>query len=94
MAEIPIEKGVWYDLIYHIGWSMFEDGYTEIWLDGESITNGTPTTGPNMHHWIPHYWKAGLYRGEVGQDSTLTNNSIYFDEFRIGMSYTAVNPSQ
>jgi len=93
MAEIAIEKGVWYDLVYHIGWSMAEDGYTEVWLNGESITNGTPTTGPNMHNWLPHYWKAGLYRGEVGQDSTLTNNSIFFDEFRIGMTYDAVAPS-
>ena len=93
MAEEVIEKGVWYDLIFHIGWSEDWDGFTEVWMDGEMITNGT-VEGPNMHGWRAHYWKAGLYRGEVGQDATLTNNSIYYDEFRIGQSYDAVNPNQ
>jgi len=93
MAEVPIEKGVWHELIFHIGWSQDWDGFTVAWLDGEMITNGT-VEGPNMHHWRPHYWKAGLYRGEVGQDSALTNNSIFYDEFRIGQSYDAVNPNQ
>lgn len=93
MALEEIEKGVWYELIFHIGWSQDWDGFTEVWMDGELITNGT-VIGPNMHHWKPHYWKAGLYRGEVGQDTTLTNNSIYYDEFRIGQSFDDVNPSQ
>ena len=93
MAEEIIEKGVWYDLIFHIGWSEDWDGFTEVWMDGEMITNGT-VLGPNMHNWRAHYWKAGMYRGAVGQDSTLTNNSIYYDEFRIGQSYDAVNPNQ
>ncbi len=93
MAEEVIEKGVWYDLIFHIGWSEDWDGFTTVWMNGEIITNGT-VTGPNMHHWRPHYWKAGLYRGEVGQDSTLVNNSIFYDEFRIGQTYDSVNPNQ
>ncbi len=93
MAEQVIEKGVWYDLVFHIGWSMDWDGFTEVWMNGEMITNGT-VIGPNMHHWKPHYWKAGHYRGEVGQDSSLTNNSIFYDEFRIGQSFDAVNPNQ
>ena len=93
MAEVPIEKGGWYDIIFHIGWSQDWDGFTEVWLNDEMITNGT-VEGPNMHHWRAHYWKAGLYRGEVGQDSALTNNSIFYDEFRIGQSYDAVNPNQ
>ena len=93
MALEEIEKGVWYELIFHIGWSQDWDGFTEVWMDGKLITNGT-VIGPNMHHWKPHYWKAGLYRGEVGQDTTLTNNSIYYDEFRIGQSFDDVNPSQ
>lgn len=92
MAEIPIEKGVWYDIVYHIGWSLGDDGFTEVWLNGDSITDGNVTIGPNMHNVNPHYWKAGLYRGEVGQTSTLTNNSIFYDEFRIGMTYEAVSP--
>ncbi len=92
MAEEVIEKGVWYDLIFHIGWSQDWDGFSEVWMDGEMVTNGT-VEGPNMHHWRPHYWKAGLYRGEVGQDATMTNNSIFYDEFSIGNSYDAVNPA-
>jgi len=92
MAEEVIEKGVWYDLIFHIGWSQDWDGFTEVWMNDEQITNGT-VEGPNMHHWRAHYWKAGLYRGEVGQDATLTNNSIFYDEFSIGNSYDAVNPA-
>ena len=93
MAEQVIEKGVWYDLVFHIGWHMDWDGFTEVWMNGEMITNGT-VIGPNMHHWRAHYWKAGHYRGEVGQDSSLTNNSIFYDEFRIGQSFDAVNPNQ
>ena len=92
MAEKVIEKGVWYDLIFHIGWSQEWDGFTTVWMNEELITNGT-VEGPNMHHLRAHYWKAGLYRGEVGQDATLTNNSIFYDEFSIGNSYDAVNPA-
>ena len=92
-VEIAIDKGVWHDLVYHIGWSQQDDGFADVWLDGNSLTNGN-LTGPNMHNELPHYWKAGHYRGVVGDDATLTNNSIFFDEFRLGRSFATVNPAQ
>ena len=90
-AEVLIEKGVWHDLVYHIGWSQEADGFAEVWLDDSPVTNGT-LTGPNMHNELPHYWKAGHYRGVVGDDATLTNNSIYFDAFGIGPNRQMVDP--
>ena len=90
VGDSPIELGKWNDIVFHIKWSQKEDGFVEVFHNGESITG--KVYGPNMHNSVPHYWKTGFYRGLVGDDSTPTTNSIYIDEIRIGHSYEAVAP--
>lgn len=90
IGDSPIELGKWNDIVFHIKWSQNEDGFVEVFHNGKSITG--KVHGPNMHNSVPHYWKTGFYRGVAGEDSTLTTNSIYIDEIRIGHSYEAVAP--
>lgn len=90
IGDSPIKLDDWNDIVFHIKWSQGEDGFVEVWHNDKSITGGK-VYGPNMHNSVPHYWKTGFYRGIVGDDSTLTTNSMYIDEIRIGRSKADVS---
>lgn len=89
----PINKGQWYDAIFHIYWSDDNTAYIEAWLNGNHITpyNGTDNKfyKRNLYNRAGNYFKFGQYRGK---DKTTNTNIIYFDEVKIGSSYTEVAP--
>lgn len=86
-----IEKGRWYTLKFHILWSRSDDGFIELWIDGERVTpyNGTDYKlyGANMYNSAPAYLKLGIYR----DPDVDTTNSIYYDDFRSGGSEAALH---
>lgn len=87
-SAIPLTKGIWYDVVFHIFWSDEKDGYTEAWLNGNPISNGKYFK-PNLYNRTGNYFKFGQYRGK---DKTEHTNIVYFDEVKIGRSYNEVAP--
>lgn len=78
IAIKKIEKGTWYTVKFHIGWSCKKDGFIESWINDESFTNGK-IEGPNMLNKASHYFKFGLYRNP----SITSTNSIYYDDVKV-----------
>lgn len=79
-----IQKGKWVDLVFHVRWSQGDDGFVEVFKDGEPLTppskDGFKVFGANMYNATPNYLKLGIYR----QDGFQTTNSVYYDELSIG----------
>lgn len=88
IGERAIRLGEWNDIIFEIKWSMENDGYIQAWLNGGSFTDGK-YIAKNMYTSTPKNLKLGLYRGP----NVLSENTIYYDEIRIGGSYEEVDPN-
>lgn len=78
VAMIPVEKGVWNDLMLHIKWSRNEDGYIEVFHN--NIPVGPLKHVKTMWNDFPHYLKLGLYRDPRIEHA----NHIFYDEVRVG----------
>lgn len=73
--EKKVETGVWVDWLFKVRWSYADDGYIEIWKDGEQIVK---YNGPNAYNDLRGvYLKLGSYHPRV-------NRVIYFDDIRLG----------
>lgn len=83
----PIGFGAWIDLVFHIRWSTGRDGFVEAWLDGRPFTPGK-VYGPTLYTPVSNYLRLGLYRHKGGA----TTNHVFYDEVRIGDSYSDVAP--
>ncbi len=90
---LPISKGQWYDVVAHIYWSDNNLAYTEISVNGTYLTpyNGTDYKyySANLFTRAGNYVKFGQYRGE---NNPLQTSVIYFDEIKIGSTYSEVAP--
>lgn len=80
------EKSVWHDFIYHIKWSYKDDGFVEMWLDGNRVINYRGPVGYNDDE--GPFFKYGIYRNDVPETYV-----IFFDEFRCGESFKEVDPA-
>ncbi len=95
VAELPIEKGVWIDLMFHLKWSRDQTGFVEAFMNGKAVSpfNGIDykVHGPNMYNDVPPYLKFGIYRDK---ELHTVVNKIYFDELRIGTTLreVSINP--
>jgi len=87
-----VEKGRWFDLVFHVKWSSGEDGLLEAWKDGEKIValRGRTCNGEEAENFKGSdiFVKFGGYRGR----DVDTVQTVYLDEYRIGTSYEAVAP--
>ena len=90
---VPINKGLWYDLVFHIFWCDDSSGYIEMWLNGNYVTPFNGTDHKYYHRNLftrdGNYFKFGQYRGHINPEHT---NIIYLDELKIGSSYSEVAP--
>ncbi len=94
ISSIPsIEKGKWYDMVFHVYWSDENDGFIEAWVNGNFFTpyNGTNHKyyKRNLFNRTGNYFKFGQYRGHI---KPIGVNAVYFDEIKIGSSYNDVAP--
>ncbi len=87
LGALPVRKGAWIDLIFHIRWSTGADGFVEAWLDGKPLTQGK-VYGATLYSPVSNYLRLGLYRGK----GVPTTNHVFLDEVRVGESYKAVAP--
>ncbi len=84
MWEGKLERGKWMEFLLHVKFSDHDDGFVELWKDGEQIVAGTnhPTLDPGDYV----YLKLGLYRDKsIPYDMT-----IYHD----GMTAYASRPDE
>jgi len=90
---LSIKKGVWYDVIAHMYWNDDNTGFVEVSLNGVYITpyNGADNKyyQRNLFNRTGNYFKFGQYRGK---EKTSATNIIYFDEVKIGSSFSEVAP--
>ncbi|MBT3865706.1 hypothetical protein HOF78_01235 [Candidatus Woesearchaeota archaeon] len=87
IGEMGINLGEWNDLVFEIKWSTEDDGYIKAWLNGQLFTDKSGII--NMYNPTPKKLKVGLYRGP----SARMENTVYYDNIRIGGSYELVDPS-
>ena len=87
-----VEKGRWFDMVFHVKWSANEDGFVEVWKDDVLISRskGPTLNGPAAKGFKQYgtYVKFGGYRGKYIKSI----QSFYLDEYRIGNSYAEVVP--
>jgi hypothetical protein len=80
-------KGQWIDFVFRVKWSLGSDGVREVWRNGVKL--GT-YNGRTTLYSSPFEHRIGFYEGgKVNHKRTL-----YVDNYRIGTSYAAVDPSQ
>lgn len=92
-APRAISKGQWYDVVAHVYWSDDDTAFIELWINGIPLTsfNGTDYKfySRNLFNRAGNYFKFGQYRGKI---QPLIKNIVYFDEVKVGSSYTEVSP--
>jgi hypothetical protein len=82
IAINEINKGEWIRLKFNIKWSENNDGFIQVWKNGNELTDGK-IYGANMLNKASHYFKFGLYR-----NPTIPYvNNIYFDHIKIWNDY-------
>ncbi len=99
-GKIEPDKGIWIDWVFHVKWSFHEDGFVDVWKDGNRILSDK---GPNSYNDKQGpYFRFGPYKWPWKKDeeeapSTVSKRIVYFDEIRIGdenACYELVRPPQ
>lgn len=82
------ELGQWFDFIYNIKWAGDDSGFLYLWVNGEKTFEYSGPTAYHDEHFGP-YFKFGIYAIFGLGDKRI----LYFDEYKRGNSYDAVDPS-
>jgi hypothetical protein len=76
--------GKWHDVLVHAKWTQQNNGFTEIYIDGELVVNYNGYTRTAGNHDV--YFKYGIYRHGSNQTSV-----VYYDEIRRGKTRNEVD---
>jgi hypothetical protein len=88
----PYETEKWTDWVFHVKWSLEDDGLIEVWKDGQKIAEQKGPNGYNDEQ--PYYMKIGVYKPAY-RVTAPPQRVIFHDEVRIGnekASYADVAP--
>lgn len=77
LVEKNVIKDFWNTVVIHYR-NGYDDGFVEIYLNGENITNGS-VRGQTIYNDVANYIKIGLYRDPL----ISTTNTIYIDDFSV-----------
>jgi hypothetical protein len=75
----PLQLGHWYRLQLIVKWSTTNQGFVQLWVDGQNVVNTShitldPTSPPNTA-----YMKQGLYRHkDINHDQTIYHDGMAF----------------
>lgn len=89
LDNIEDDLGKWTDWVFHVKWSINNDGFLQVWKNGELVVNDTGPIGFNDDK--GPYFKSGIYRGEETYCPIVT----YIDSFKFADergSYDCVAP--
>ena len=94
--EGPLDRERWTDWVVHVKWSYNDDGFMQVWRNGQKIID---RTGPNyFNDKKGPYLMLGVYKGWKDREEPkgmVDRRVMYYDEVRIagpGGSYQAVSP--
>ncbi len=83
LTQTKIEVGKWFTIEYFCHWTLDEDGFIEVKINGEYAT---PFNGVDYKYYMPtvyntesNFFKVGLYRDPVISDSCI----VYVDDFEL-----------
>ncbi len=84
--RVPIPVGQWVTVLFHIKWSMGEDGFVEAWVNDQPLTpfNGTDhrVHVPTLYNSTGNYLKLGNYRhNAINGPSTVEIDDIAIGSF-------------
>jgi hypothetical protein len=88
----PYETEKWTDWVFHVKWSLEDDGLIEVWKDGQKVGEYKGPNGYNDDD--PYYMKIGVYKPAY-RNTSPPQRVIFHDEVRIGnekASYADVAP--
>jgi len=80
---VPTDR--WVELLFHLRWSLGNDGFVEAWFDGKPWTAGK-VYGNTLYRANGNYLRLGLYRGRGYH----TTNRLFLDDVRIGPTRASV----
>ena len=81
-AKKTFAAGQWYDVVVHARWSMGDDGFYQMWVNGKQTANDT---GSNSFYNGEVAFRYGLYRYDVwayNGEGPLPTQVVYFDSVR------------
>lgn len=80
-----VERGRWYDFVFHVRWASDSTGFVELWKDGKRVV--PKTNLPTIYLGKPNYLKVGNYRYPGKRPGVL-----YVDEVKRGTTHKDVEP--
>jgi hypothetical protein len=69
----PIERNVWYDIIYNVKWSSGSDGFFNAWVNGKQVL---AHNGPTLYVDTDCYLKLANYHEPTGQPSSVIHDRV------------------
>lgn len=81
----------WNDLVYNIKWTKNDDGYLNLWYNGQQIIEYKGQTYWEGERRAP-FIKLGMYVAGIDASWKTNTHVIYFDEYSRGSSYEDVAP--
>jgi polysaccharide lyase-like protein len=64
----PLERNVWYDLVYHVRWSSKADGFMTAWMNGKRVLS---YRGPTLYRGMRCYLKLAHYHSPTAASSVI-----------------------
>jgi len=89
LDDIRDDLGKWTDWVFHVKWSIEDDGLLQVWKNGELVIDDSGPIGFNDDK--GPYFKSGIYRGSISYCPIVT----YIDAFTFADergSYDCVAP--
>jgi hypothetical protein len=92
LGSIEDDKGQWVDWTVHVKWSYQNDGFLEVYKDGELVFEQTNQMN-TFNDDLGPYWKLGIYKHKWsdGSDFGADTRTLYFDDITIGDASSTID---
>ncbi len=71
----------WTDWVFRVKWSLEDDGFIEVWQDGELVWS---RTGPNRYNdLLGPYLRTGIYKPAGWEEAQVTQREVYYDDLAV-----------
>ncbi len=68
-----LQRNTWYDFVYHVRWSAWNDGYFRAWVNGRLVLDHY---GPTLYEGYGVYLKLANYHTSFGQPSSVIHDRV------------------
>lgn len=75
------QTGQWTDWVFRVKWSLEDDGFIEVWQNGELVWS---RTGPNRYNdLLGPYLRMGVYKPAGWEEAQVTQREVYYDDLAV-----------